>query len=205
MKPQVFLYKGIKSLLLKLSYKVSYFITVLKFWLNGVQIPSQIVARGIPIISVSSRGELLIGQRLMFNSGLYYNMIGRQHRLMLIVGRGGKMVIGKNVGISNSAIVCYHSITIGNNVRIGGNCVIYDSDFHNLDVSARTMGKENFETVPVKPVVIGDGVFIGAHSTILKGVFIGENSIIGACSVVTKSIPSNEIWAGNPAKFIRKI
>ena len=55
------------------------------------------------------------------------------------------------------------------------------------------------------PVVIGGNVFIGARCIILKGVTIGENSIIGAGSVVTKSIPANEIWAGNPAKFIRKI
>ena len=56
-----------------------------------------------------------------------------------------------------------------------------------------------------KEVFIGDNVFIGAHSTILKGVKIGKNSIIGACSVVTKSVPDNEIWAGNPAKFVRFI
>lgn len=55
------------------------------------------------------------------------------------------------------------------------------------------------------PVVIKDGVFIGAHCIILKGVTIGEKSIIGAGSVVTKSIPDGEIWAGNPAKFIRRI
>ena len=47
--------------------------------------------------------------------------------------------------------------------------------------------------------------FIGAHSTILKVVTIGENSIIGAGSVISKSIPANEIWAGNPVKFIKNI
>jgi acetyltransferase-like isoleucine patch superfamily enzyme len=53
--------------------------------------------------------------------------------------------------------------------------------------------------------VICDNVFIGAHSIVLKGVTIGENSIIGSGSVVTKSIPANQIWAGNPAKIIRNI
>ena len=55
------------------------------------------------------------------------------------------------------------------------------------------------------PVVIKDGAFIGAHCIILKGVSIGEKSVVGAGSVVTKSIPDGEIWAGNPAKFIRRI
>ena len=55
------------------------------------------------------------------------------------------------------------------------------------------------------PVVIKDNAFIGAKVIVLKGVTIGENSIIGAGSVVTRSVPDNEIWAGNPAKFIRKV
>lgn len=55
------------------------------------------------------------------------------------------------------------------------------------------------------PVVIGNDVFIGVKCIILKGVTIGDGAIIGAGSVVTKSIPANQIWAGNPAKYIREI
>lgn len=54
------------------------------------------------------------------------------------------------------------------------------------------------------PITIEDHAFIGAHSIILKGVTIGKCSIVGAGSVVTHNIPEHEIWAGNPAKFIRK-
>lgn len=53
-------------------------------------------------------------------------------------------------------------------------------------------------------VHIGNDVFIGAHTIITKNVTIGDNVLIGAGSVVTKDIPSNEVWAGNPARFIRK-
>ena len=53
--------------------------------------------------------------------------------------------------------------------------------------------------------MIGNDVFIGTNSLILKGVEIGDRSIIGAGSVVTKSVPASEIWAGNPAVFLRKI
>ena len=55
------------------------------------------------------------------------------------------------------------------------------------------------------PITISDNVFIGTSCIICKGVSIGENAVIGAGSIVTKNIPANEIWAGNPAKFIRKI
>ena len=51
---------------------------------------------------------------------------------------------------------------------------------------------------------IGDGVFIGARTVIAKPCKIGMNAIVGAGSVVTKDIPDNEIWAGNPARFIKK-
>lgn len=54
-------------------------------------------------------------------------------------------------------------------------------------------------------MTIKDNAFIGAHSIILKGVTIGEKSIIGAGSVVARDVPDGEIWAGNPAKFIKNI
>ena len=55
------------------------------------------------------------------------------------------------------------------------------------------------------PICIGEDVFIGANSTILKGVTIGDRSIVASGSVVTKSIPSDQLWGGNPAKKIRDL
>ena len=82
---------------------------------------------------------------------------------------------------------------------------IYDSDFHSLDPKVRVNSELDRQSQNKLPVFIEDNVFIGAHSTVLKGVTIGKNSIVGACSVVVKNIPANEIWAGNPARFIRKL
>jgi acetyltransferase-like isoleucine patch superfamily enzyme len=107
--------------------------------------------------------------------------------------------------MSATAIICNHQIKIGNNVTIGGNTVIYDTDFHSLNPLIRKNKTIDKKSAFKLPVTIEDNVFIGAHTTILKGVTIGQNSIIGACSVVTKTIPANEIWAGNPARFIRKL
>lgn len=168
--------------------------------LNGVTFGKGLKVRGIIKVFVTRRGKVTIGNNLKINSGNNYNMIGRQQKTILWVE--GELSIGDNVGISSTAIICNHSISIGNNVFIGGNTVIYDTDFHSLNTSIRNSDQDR-QHAKRKQVQIGDNVFIGAHSTILKGVRIGNNAIIGACSVITKDIPDNEIWAGNPAGFIK--
>lgn len=54
-----------------------------------------------------------------------------------------------------------------------------------------------------QPVEIKNNVFIGCNTIICKSIVVGENSVIGAGSVVTRDIPANEVWAGNPAKFLK--
>ena len=88
-------------------------------------------------------------------------------------------------------------------MAIGGGCCIYDTDFHSISFEDRHQCPDVH--IKSKPVHIKRGAWIGAHTTILKGVTVGEKSVVGACSVVTKDIPDGEIWAGNPAHFIRKI
>jgi acetyltransferase-like isoleucine patch superfamily enzyme len=107
--------------------------------------------------------------------------------------------------MSSTAIICNHDIEIGNNVTIGGNTVIYDTDFHSLDPEQRFDKNLDKKNAKWGKVTICDNVFIGSHSTILKGVTINENAVVGACSVISKDIPANEIWAGNPARLIKKI
>ncbi len=53
-------------------------------------------------------------------------------------------------------------------------------------------------------IIIRRGAYIGCNTIICKPVTIGENAVVGAGSIVTKDIPANEVWAGNPARFIRK-
>jgi len=178
--------------------------TYVVFKLNGVQVAGSFVANGRPVVDVSLRGQMQIGRQFAMNSG-QYNLIGRQQPCYFIVAEGAKLEIGTNVGISCSALVCRTHIVIGDNVRIGGNTVIYDTDFHSLRADIRTTAVEDPAYTRHAPVRIEENAFIGAHSTILKGVTIGKNSIVGAGSVVSKSIPANQIWAGNPAKFIKAI
>ena len=56
-----------------------------------------------------------------------------------------------------------------------------------------------------KPIVVGDNSILYFGCIILKGVIIGKNCKIGAGSVVTKNVPSGEVWVGNPAKLIKRV
>jgi len=202
MIPIVFIFKAFRKIS---GVFISYIYTPsakFMFYLNGAKIDSDLTVRGFLNIQITRRGIVQIGKNCELNSG-NFNLIGRQQKSIFWVD--GKLSIGDNVGISCSAIICKHEIEIGDNVLIGGNTVIYDSDFHSLDLQERLTIKEDIINAKWGKVSIGNHVFIGAHTTILKGVTIGENAIIGACSVVTKNIPANEIWAGNPAKFFKKI
>ena len=87
------------------------------------------------------------------------------------------------------------NIHIGKSVHITANVTILT---HYLDTSRGGIHWRSGH------VYIGDRTFIGTGTIISKDVRIGNNVIIGAGSVVTKDIPDNEIWAGNPARFIKK-
>lgn len=170
---------------------------------NGV-VYKNFISHGVPFVMVSRGGGCLIGENFTMNNGINGNPIGCYQKCTFFVAKGAELIIGENVGISQTALVCHQRITIGNQVKIGGGVCIYDTDFHSLDPEIRK-GTDDINNKATKPVIIKNNTFIGAHSLILKGVTIGENSIVGAGSVVTKSIPDNQIWAGNPAKFIRNL
>ncbi|MHC1733003.1 MAG: acyltransferase [Bacteroidales bacterium] len=155
------------------------------------------------LIYVLNKGTINIGDNFHANSSRYANPIGGDNVLRLIVRKKGDLTIGNNVGISNSTIVCWRRVEIGDYVNIGGDCKIWDTDFHSTDPVNR-VHRDNVN-VKTQDIKIGDYAFIGGGSIILKGVIIGKNSVVAAGSVVTKSIPDNEIWGGNPAKFIRKL
>lgn len=159
---------------------------------------------GIPYVMVARGGKCSIGKNFAMNNGIKGNPIGVYRKCTFFVDKNANLNIGCHVGISQTALICHKSITIGNYVKIGGGVSIFDTDFHALNPIIRN-SKNDIKNRIEKPVIIKDNAFIGVHSIILKGVTIGENSIIGAGSVVTKSIPDNQIWAGNPAKFIRNI
>jgi len=198
------IFRAIRMFTNALGLQYSQIVTRIKLSGNGVIYGKGHKYKGIPYIKVNRKGSCILGENLSCNSG-DNNPIGSGVKTYIVVGAGASLSIGNSVGMSNVAINCYESITIGNHVKLGGGVGIYDTDFHSLDYKVRADYKLDLQSKVTKPVTIGDNAFIGAHAVIMKGVSIGERAIIGTGSVVTKDIPSDEIWAGNPAKFIKKI
>lgn len=130
------------------------------------------------------------------------NPIGSNLQGAIYVENGASLAIGNDVGMSSTRMWIHDSIKIGNHVKIGGCVLITDTDAHPLDYLARRTSNEGTKSAPIE---IEDDVWVGAHSIILKGVTIGARSIIGAGSVVTKSIPTDCVAAGNPCRVIKKL
>lgn len=151
------------------------------------------------------KGEITIGKYFQCNNKITSNSVGIfQPCFFNVSASASKIIIGDNVGISGSTINATTTITIGNNTIIGSGCLITDSDSHPILASERNI-PDWYKYTKSAPIVIGNNVFIGARSIVLKGVFIGDGAVIGAGSVVTKDVPANVIVAGNPAKIIKMI
>lgn len=204
MNTAVLIYKLTRKLYSNVRSKYCYCLTVFRFVCNGVSFKS-FRTNGTPFLMVAyGGGKMSIGRNFAMNNGITGNPIGCYERCTFFVDRDSELIIGDNVGVSQTAFISHCSIKIGNHVKIGGGTCIYTTDFHSLDPEIRA-SKEDMKHRKCAPVIIKDSVFIGAKCIILKGVTIGENSIVGAGSVVTKNIPPNQIWAGNPAKYIRSL
>jgi len=146
--------------------------------------------------------SIIIGSNCTFQSAEWSNIVGISRRCMIsTLKKEAILKIGDKCGFSGAAISCAESITIGDNVLLGINVIITDTDHHSLDAQER---REN-TGITSAPVIIGNDVWIGANSMILKGVNIGNNTVIAAGSVVTASIPANVMAGGVPAKVIKKL
>lgn len=170
--------------------------------INGVDYKRDLKMVGWPFVFRFSDSEIHIGQDCKINSSFFSNLLGLYQRT-IIIARGGKIEIGDHVGISGSTLYCRKHIVIGNHTIIGANCKIMDNDMHSLDVEERNA--DIFTNLPCRDVIIGDNVFIGCNSIILKGTQVGNNCVIGAGSVVSGKYPDNVIIAGNPARIIKQI
>lgn len=177
----------------------------LKYWCAKIKYRRAVTFKGYTVC-YSFPGSVIEfkqgNRKTLINSDFISNMVGLYQRTIIVARYGGRVSIGAGCGISGATIYAIESIEIGNNVLVGGNCKIIDNDFHPLHADKRYPQKQ--EDVKRKPIIIGDGCFIGANSIILKGTKLGRNCVVGAGSVVSGTFPDNVIIAGNPAKIIKE-
>jgi len=159
---------------------------------------------GKPIIQKYPNSRIIIKKGVTLVSDMNENPAGISHPVILATLReGAELILHKDCGLSGATICAATKIEIGEYGSIGVNVSIYDTDFHSVNPYERKF--DNLNKTISKPISIGNFVWIGGHSIILKGVIIGNGAVVGAGSVVTKNIPELNIFAGNPAKFIKKI
>jgi len=113
-----------------------------------------------------------------------------------------KVNMGKGIVITGEVFFGSepYLITIGDNVRL-----THGVTFHNHDGGVGILRAKYPGIDVIKPIHIGNNVFIGSHATIMPGVTVGNNVIIGASSVVTRDIPNDVVVAGIPAKIIKTL
>ena len=158
---------------------------------------------GAPIIQKHRKSSISIGDGLDLRSAIRANPLGANRPIIISTWEAGAIIeIGNNFAMTGGTICATNKILIGNNVTVGANTIIVDTDFHTLDPELRRHSAGLIKTAPVS---IYDDVFIGMCCLILKGVTIGHQSVVGAGSVVAKNVPSGVIVAGNPARVIGKL
>lgn len=145
--------------------------------------------------------EIRIGSRCVFRSAFSSNFAGLNRRCLIATLReGARIVVGDGVGMSGTVIGAAESVTIGNGVLCGANTLITDTDWHAIDPAHRHGGEAR-----TRPVVIGDNVWLGLNTIVLKGTRIGKNTIITANSVVSGKVPAGVIAGGNPCQVLMSL
>ena len=133
------------------------------------------------------------GVKVWEHCNIYHTAkLGRNVSVGTFTEIGNNVKVGENVRIGAMCFIP-EGVTIEDNAWIGPRCTFTNDRFP-------PSPKGNWEFTTVKK-----GARLGAGVTIVCGVVIGEGALVGAGSVITKNIPPGEVWAGVPAKRIRKL
>lgn len=190
-----------KLFILKLLNLPNLIISYIELKRKKVIIGKNFLVRGR--IYVRGSGKIIIGDNVQVLSAFRHNPIGLSPGTSFSTHPNSVIKIGNNVGISNCVFSAIKSITIEDDVLLGGGVQVFDNDFHSINYSHRMADKD--VNISSRPILIKQGAFIGTRAIITKGSIIGKRSVIGAGAVVSGEVPDDEIWAGNPAKFVKRI
>ncbi|HZL27446.1 MAG TPA: DapH/DapD/GlmU-related protein [Acidobacteriaceae bacterium] len=113
--------------------------------------------------------------------------------------------IGNNTGLGHGcSFTVANSITIGNHCRIASGVIMFDTPGHPLNPEDRKAGESASEQ-DVRPIEIGNNVWIGRNATIFPGVTIGDNSVVASGASVMASVPADTVVGGNPARAMKSL
>jgi acetyltransferase-like isoleucine patch superfamily enzyme len=147
---------------------------------------------------LSGRGRIVIGQRVQLSGKPSFGFSNRVHASpQLLIGDRTFIGHGCSIGVAES-------VRIGNHCLLAAGVKVSDFDGHPLDAERRRR-QEPTPAEGIRPVVIGDDVWIGVAAIILKGVTIGDRSVVGAGALVTKDVPADVVVAGNPARVVKHL
>jgi len=134
------------------------------------------------------KGRVELGDRCVIGG----NVILRSHR-------DGSVVLGDGVEVGDYAMIHANGgVTVGDGTHIGPYCVL-------RDLNHWFYTEEHWRVSPpiIKPITVGRGCFIGAHSYLMPGVTLGDGAVVAPGSVVNRDIGEHEVWAGAPtAQFL---
>ncbi|WP_368791490.1 DapH/DapD/GlmU-related protein (plasmid) [Companilactobacillus farciminis] len=168
------IYTVLRLFYLKIRYRTRF----------NFKIPQRKIERNFEV-AIKKHGFLFLGSNNNFKKGSH-----------LTANHGGKIIIGSNNFFNyNVSITALSQIKIGNHCKLANNVVIIDHD-HDY--------KNGNNGYKLDNVILGNNVWVGANSTILKGVTIGDGAVVAAGSVVTKNVPKRAVVAGSPAKIIKR-
>ena len=187
-KEPYILLPGIMAYLKGLYYKIKF-----KLLFKRVKIGKHFRVYGK--LMISGPGRVIFG-----NDCFIISQVTKTVRITTMLP-ASKLVLGDHVGLNGTSIVCIDQISIGDFSNIA-DAYITDTSAHPISTDRRLYSVKD---VPTEKIHIGKNVWVSVNSVILKGVHIGDNSVIGACSLVRKSLPSNVLAAGIPAKIIQEL
>lgn len=136
---------------------------------------------------LKKNASVIVGRKVQLHRGVKLSAWGNEY--------DSELVIGDNTSIGDrTEIHSGRKVEIGSGCNIAWDVCIMDRDYH----------KFNSSVEEIKPLKIGDNVWIGCRSLILKGLTIGDGAVIAAGSVVTRDVPAKALVGGNPARVIKE-
>lgn len=172
------------------------------YFFQKIKLIRKVKFYGMTVLYSDKSSDINFGKNIEIKSSFFSNLVGINHRSILVARNGGKIQIGDNVGISGATIYSRKSIKIGKNTLIGANCKIIDNDFHPLDTFSRINNLN--ENIKSREILIGENCFLGMNSIVLKGTILGDNCIVGAGSIVSGIFKEGSIIIGNPGKVYKE-